>query len=172
LGHVPGGEPGRHAGQEFDQLPDTHTIFIIKKDFYGMGKPAYRTERMNLDTGRPFEDGKHILYVNGEYRGSSDIGRLMHDFNCTDADDMNFELMVERTRYLKENPKGVSEMCRGVEDMQKQEREEGVKEGIMEGMRATALRMLNAGKYALEEVAAISGLPLNEVKKLQAGQSA
>ncbi len=46
------------------------------------------------------------------YRGESSLGKLMHDFNCTQASDMNFELMADRTRYLKENPKGVSEMCR------------------------------------------------------------
>ena len=55
--------------------------------------------------------GEHILYVNGEYRGESDLGKLMRDFNRTKADDMNFELMADRTRYLKENPKGVSKMC-------------------------------------------------------------
>ena len=41
----------------------------------------------------------------------------MHDFNCTKADDMNFELMANRTRYLKENPKGVSEICKIMKDM-------------------------------------------------------
>ena len=40
-----------------------------------------------------------ILYVNGEYRGDSEIGKLMHDFNCTQADDMTFPLMAEKTRY-------------------------------------------------------------------------
>ena len=84
----------------------------------------------------------------------------MHDFNCTDAADMNFKLLADRTRYLKENPKGVSEMCKVMEDMKK--------ESLME----VALRMLGAGKYALEEIASISGLPLDEVKKLQAGQGA
>lgn len=113
------------AGQEFSELPDTYTIFIIEKDFYGAGKPVYAIERVNLDTGRPFGDGEHILYVNGEYRGVSDIGRLMHDFGCTDAADMNFELMADRTRYLKENPKGVSEMCKLIEDMREEVREEG-----------------------------------------------
>lgn len=44
--------------------------------------------------------------MNGEYREDSKSGRLMYDFNCTDADDMNFDLMAERTRYLKENPEG------------------------------------------------------------------
>jgi len=46
-----------------------------------------------------------VLYVNGEYRDDSDIGKLMHDFNCISADDMNFEILAEKTRYLKENPR-------------------------------------------------------------------
>ena len=145
-----------HSGQEFRELPDTYTIFIIEKDFYGQGKAVYPIERINLATGKSFEDGEHILYVNGEYRGDSAIGKLMHDFNCTKADDMNFELMANRTRYLKENPKGVSEMCKIMEDMR------------IESLKEVALRMLAAGKYALEEIASISGLSLDEVKKLKA----
>ncbi|MCI8783566.1 MAG: hypothetical protein HFG84_09130, partial [Dorea sp.] len=121
---------------------------------------VYPIERINLATGKSFEDGEHILYVNGEYRGESDIGKLMHDFNCTQAADMNFELMANRTRYLKENPKGVSEMCKIMEDMRS------------ESLKEVALRMLSAGKYALEEIANISGLSLDEVKKLKAEQTA
>ena len=83
---------------------------------------------------------------------------------------------ADRTRYLKENPKGVSEMCKVIEDMRKEEREagmkEGIKEGIKEGMKAAARRMLETGKYAFEEIAVISGLSLDEIKQLQAGRSA
>ncbi len=157
-----------HAGQEFKELPDTYIIFIIEKDFYGQDEPVYPIERINLATGKFFEDGEHILYVNGEYRGDSAIGKLMHDFNCTRAEDMNFELMADRTRYLKENPKGVSEMCRIMEDMRNESLKEGIKEGIKEGAINTAKKMLLAGKYALEEIANISGLSLDEVKKLKA----
>lgn len=47
---------------------------------------------------------------------------------------------------------------------------------IMEDMRSeslkeVALRMLAAGKYALEEIANISGLSIDEVKKLKAEQT-
>lgn len=91
----------------------------------------------------------------------------MHDFNCTKADDMNFELMAERTRYLKENPEGVSEMCQIMEDM----RNESLKEGIQEEKKMTVLRMLEAGKYVLDEIANISGLSLDEVKKLKEGRT-
>ena len=88
----------------------------------------------------------------------------MHDFNCTDAAEMNFPLMAERTKYLKEKQKGVSEVCRVLEEMCMEER--------METMIGTARRMLEAGKYALEEIASISGLPLEEVKKLNAEHTA
>ncbi len=144
------------AGQDFDQLPDTYTIFITEKDFYGLGKSIYWFERMNLDAEKLFEDGEHILYVNGEYRGTSDIGKLMHDFNCTDANGMNFELMAKRTRYLKENPEGVKQMRKVIEDMRKEEREEGMKES----MRATALRMFADGALALEKIAEYLDGPL------------
>ncbi len=156
------------AGQEFQELPDTYTIFITEQDFYGGGEPVYPVERINLATGQPFGDGEHILYVNGEYRGESALGKLMHDFNCTSADDMNFEILADRTRYLKENPKGVSEMCRIMEDMRNESLKEGLQKGIKEGMKEAALRMLDAGKYALEEIADISGLSLEEVSQLKA----
>lgn len=150
------------AGQDFDELPETYTIFITEQDFYGAGEPVYVIERMNLTLGKPFEDGEHILYINGEYRGASDIGRLMHDFSCTEAGEMNFELMADRTRYLKENTKGVGEMCKVMEDLRK----EGIKEGSVKEKKGTILRMLKAGKYTLEEIAEISELPLEEVKKI------
>lgn len=156
------------AGQEFRELPDTFTIFITEKDFYGKGEPIYLIERMNLTTGKPFADGEHILYVNGEYRCDSDIGKLMHDFNCTDAADMNFKLLADRTKYLKENPKGVSEMCKVIEDMRKEEREEATKAE----KKRTVFRMLADGTLALEKIAEYVGLSLDEVKKLQSGQNA
>lgn len=139
------------AGQEFSELPDTYTIFITEKDFYGKGKPIYAIERMNLTTGEAFGDGEHILYVNGEYRGESELGKLMHDFNCTDADDMNYELMAERTRYLKESQKGVSEMCKVMEDMRNETAENTVLQSIrnlMETMKWTAEQAMDALKIS------------------------
>lgn len=149
-----------HSWQEFRELPDTYTIFITEKDFYGQGDPVYLIERINLTLGKSFDDGEHILYVNGEYRGESDLGKLMHDFNCTQASDMKFELMADRTRYLKENPKGVQEMCKVMEDMRN------------ESLKEVAKRMLEDGMLTIEKIAEYAGLPLDEVKKLKAERTA
>ena len=75
-------------------------------------------------------------------------------------------------------------MCKIMEDMRNQSLQEGIQEGIKQGIKqgveqgvkqgiaSTVLRMLASGKYALEEIAAVSGLSLEEIKKLQAGQGA
>lgn len=122
------------AGQSFEELPDTYTIFITEKDFFAEGAPVYWIENMNRTTGKPFNDGAHILYVNGEYRGDDPVGKLMHDFNCTRADEMHYDLMAERTKYLKENPEGVGIMCRAMEEMRNEAEARGMAQGMAQGM--------------------------------------
>lgn len=148
------------AGQEFEELPDTYTIFITEKDFYDKGEALYPIERINLATREAFNDGEHILYVNGEYRGDSELGRLMHDFNCTNADDMNFDLMAERTRYLKENPEGVKEMSRIGDEIYKEAEEKRLLQDIrnlMDTMKLSVEQAMDALKvpdYDKEKYAA------------------
>ena len=91
-----------------------------------------------------------------------------NDFYCTRADDMIYELMAERTRYLKENPKGVSEMCKVMEDMRNETKNETLKESAIN----TARRMLADGILALEKIAEYAGLSVDEVKKLQTDKNA
>ena len=155
-------------GEDFDKLPETWVIFITENDVMGKGLPLYPIERCFLGTGERFEDGSHILYVNGAYRGDTPIGKLMHDFSCTDAADMYYGILANRVRFFKESKEGIEIMCKAMEDM----RNESLQEGIREGMKATARRMLAAGKYALEEIVNISGLSLEEVKQLKADRSA
>ena len=151
-------------GEKFDELPETYVVFITEHDVIGDGQPLYKIERYISGSNKKFEDGSHILYVNGAYRDETPIGKLMHDFSCTAPDDMYYDELAERVRFFKESKEGVAIMCRVMEDMRNQT--------LKEGMKEVAHRMLTAGRYALEEISEISGLSLDEVKKLQAGQSA
>ena len=148
-------------GDDFDELPETYVVFITEHDVLGRGRPLYHIGRYIFDTNESFDDGSHILYVNGAYRDETPIGKLMHDFSCTAPEDMYYGELAERVRFFKESKEGVAIMCKVMEDMRNQT--------LKEGMRDVASRMLQAGKYALEEIAEISGLSLEEVKKLQAG---
>lgn len=100
--------------------------------------------------------------MNGEYRGESDIGRLMHDFNCTDAADMNFELMAERTKYLKENPEGVNRMCKVIEEMRREEREEGLREGMEQNRTANIAALMKNLSVSVEKAMELLGIPAGE----------
>lgn len=42
------------------------------------------------------------------------LGQWMHDFQCTDADDMHYRLLADRVRYFKEDKEGVEFMCRAM----------------------------------------------------------
>ena len=151
-------------GEDFDQLPETYVVFITEHDVIGKGKPLYRIGRYIFDTGESFDDGSHILYVNGAYRDETPIGKLMHDFSCTDPANMYYDVLADRVRFFKESKEGVAIMCRAMEDMRNQT--------VLESMKAVASRMLTAGKYSLEEIANMTELSVDEIKKLKAGQSA
>ena len=163
-------------GEDFDKLPETYVVFITEHDVIGDGQPVYKIERYISGSGKRFEDGSHILYVNGEYRDETPIGKLMHDFSCTDPADMYYDVLAERVRFFKESKEGISIMCKVMEDMRNESLQEGIKQGREQGREQTVksmvLRMLETGKYALEDIAEISGLPLDDVKKLQIGQGA
>ena len=158
-------------GEKYRSIPDSYVIFITENDVMRRGNSVYRIERCIMDTREEFRDGSHIVYVNGSYRDSSPIGRLMHDFSCTSPDEMNYKVLADRVRYYKESKEGVDKMCRAVENLVekygKQYEEIGEKRGTAREKKATALRMLNSGKYSLNEIADISELSIEEIQILQ-----
>ena len=118
----------------YDALGKTYVIFITERDVLKEGLPIYHIDRYVRETGKPFEDGSHILYVNAPCRSDTPLGKLMHDFHCTDARDMNYPVLAERVHYFKENVKGATNMCRAVENLVKEERHEAMQQGMQQGM--------------------------------------
>ena len=134
-----------------------------ENDVMGKGLPIYSIERCIMETGELFGDGEHIKYVNGKYRGQSQLGRLMHDFSCTNASDMYYKTLAERVRFYKEDKEGVEIMCKAMEDM----RNETYREATRDNMVKVAARMLEENKYTIEEIVKISGLTADEINQLK-----
>ncbi len=146
------------ASQKFEELPDTYTIFITENDVFNQNKAIYPVERINMETGEFFNDGEHIVYVNGAYEGDSEIGKLMHDFRCTDSEDMNYDMLAERTYYFKNTKEGVSEVCKAMEDM----RNEAAYNRSIE----IACEMLKDG-LSVEKTSQYSHLSIEKVKEIR-----
>lgn len=81
-----------------------------------------------------------------------------NDFSCTDANEMHYKILADRVHFFKEDSKGVTAMCKAMEDM----RNEAVHEHAIESAKA----MIASGKLTQEEIAIFSGLTLEEVKSL------
>lgn len=137
-------------GNTYDQLPESYVIFITENDIFKAGLARYHINRIIEELSRPFNDGEHIIYVNGDYRGSDDIGKLMNDFRSSKVDDMILEPLKETVNRYKNNPREVAAMCADLEKWSMDERSEGRAEGRAEGrtegaeLLARLLKLLQA----------------------------
>ena len=102
------------AGQEFSELQDSYMVFITRTDIFKHGIPIYTINRHFEETNELFDDGSHIVYVNGNYKGDDTVGRLMHDFSCKESKDMYYPELAKGVRHFKEEG-GRERMCEAVE---------------------------------------------------------
>ena len=102
-------------GQEFSELRDSYIVFITQTDIFGYGIPIYTVNRYFEEIDAPFDDGSHIVYVNGSYKGQDAIGKLIHDFSCKESKDMYYPELAKGIRHFKEEEGGRVIMCEAVE---------------------------------------------------------
>lgn len=154
-------------GKDYKDLQETYVIFITEKDVLKKGFPIYHIERKILETDELFDDGSHIIFVNGQYNNQDNpIGKLMHDFRCTDAEDMYYGQLADKVKYYKETKGGCNAMCKMMEDMRKEAAEVAAKEAALEKATETAMNMLK-DNISPEKVALYCGLSLEEVEKIK-----
>ena len=142
---------------DYDALNETYVIFITENDVLRGRLPIYHINRIIEEMGKSFGDEAHIIYVNSQIKDDTALGKLMHDFTCTNPDDMNYPVLAQRVRYFKEDTKGVATMCRAFEEV----REETKREQAIE----SAKTMLADG-LPYEQIARYTKLSIEEVKVL------
>lgn len=102
-------------GQEFSELQDSYMVFITQTDIFGHGIPIYTINRHFEEIDDLFNDGSHIVYVNGSYKGDDAIGKLMHDFGCKESKDIYYPELAKGVKHFKEEEGGRKVMCEAVE---------------------------------------------------------
>lgn len=158
------------AGQDFDDLPTTYIIFLTENDIWKAGKAIYPIKKIiegAVKDGEelPFNDRQHIWYVNASYKGEDPIGELMHDFLCSDPDEMKTKLMAERARYLKNDPKGVKEMCQVMEDLREESLKRGIERGIDQNRVESIKTVMKKLKMSIQEAMDFLEIPANDQPK-------
>ena len=153
-------------GEEYSALRETYVIFITEHDVLKEDRLISHVERTIQESGNLFNDGSHIIYVNGAKRGNdSELARLMQDFFCSNPDDMHNKKLAQRARYLKYNEGGVTEMCELMEELAREEAEKAAKKATFRVRRKIAKGLLKDG-VSIAVVIKNTQLPKDEVEKI------
>ena len=94
----------------------------------------------------------------------------MHDFRCTEPEDMNYDFLRRPVEYYKGDRKGRNDMCDVIQELVNEERVSARAEGEAIGIRkektAMVKEMLKDGDLPVSRIAKISGLTISEVSAL------
>ena len=134
-----------NPGENFEALPESYVIFITRNDTLGFRKPIYHIVRKIEENGVAFGDASYIIYVNASMHQDTELGRLMQDFCCENADDMKSELLANRVRELKDTKEGWEHMCKEMEILYNEGREDGIDIGAERAKRETAAELSGMG---------------------------
>lgn len=143
------------ARQEFKELLESYVILITQKDYFGKGLPIYTINRHIEELEEVFQDGSHIIYVNGSYRGDDPLGKLMYDFGCKNAEDMYYPELAKGVKHFKEEG-GREVMCQAVEEYAAKKAIEvaiktAIEEGIVYGIDKERILLRVCGKYGISK---------------------
>ena len=160
-----------NPGDPFDRLPETYVIFITKNDVLGYNQPISHIQRRIKETEDIFQDGQHILYVNSKKQDDTELGRLMHDLHCKEADEMYSNILATRVHQLKETEEGVNQMCQELEEIYNEGKQfgflrgeqSGVQKGELKKARETTLALLEMGMSA-EQIAKAVNLSIETIQ--------
>ena len=149
-----------NPGQDFDELPESYVIFITRDDILGYDFPIYHIDRHIKEADDSFQDEAHIIYVNSRKQEDTELGRLMHDLHCKNADEMHSPVLAKRVHELKDTQKGVNLMCHEMEKIYS----EGMESGELKAKKETALSLAEMG-LPVDKIAKAVNHNVNEVQK-------
>ena len=157
-------------GDNYKNLKRSFVIFICTFDLFGEGRHIYTFENrciQNLDLGLGDDTTKIILNTKGTMDDVTPEMKKLLDF--TDGkepeDDFTREL-DEAVQSVRKNEKWRLDYM--TLQMNYQEKyEQGYDEGDRKRAISVAMRMIEANKLSLEEIALYSGLTLEQVRELE-----
>ena len=114
------------------------------------------------ESGKPFEDGNFIIYVNGTYVEDDDMGHLMEDFRRRDLEGFHNKVLEDGVWHFKAEEEGKTIMCEAVEKYAK----EYAQGQYDKGQSDMILKMLRNGMTA-EAIAQCAEVDLKLVKNLE-----
>lgn len=157
-------------GRDYKDLKRSFVIFVCAFDLFGEGRHIYTFENrciQNPGLGLGDDTTKIILNTKGTMDDvTPELKRLLDFIDGKAPEDEFTRELDEAVQSARKNEKWRLDYM--TLQMHYQEKyEQGVEQGIEQEKRQSVLRMIEAGKLSLEEIALYSGLTLEQVSELE-----
>ncbi len=142
------------SGREYAELPDSYVIFICDFDPFGERKYRYTFQMQCKESNQtPLEDGRRIVFLS----------------TCGENEDEISKELLAFLKFVKADLKESREMeerFMTLEEMLKDERKEGLKEGTVKAQKRIVSKMLSKG-LSDEEIMDLCDISLEELENLK-----
>ncbi len=142
------------SGREYAELPDSYVIFICGFDPFGERKYRYTFQMQCKESNQtPLEDGRRIVFLS----------------TCGENEDEISKELLAFLKFVKADLKESREMeerFMTLEEMLKDERKEGLKEGTVKAQKRIVSKMLSKG-LSDEEIMELCDISLEELENLK-----
>lgn len=141
-------------GREYAELPDSYVIFICGFDPFGERKYRYTFQMQCKESNQtPLEDGRRIVFLS----------------TCGENEDEISKELLAFLKFVKADLKESREMeerFMTLEEMLKDERKEGLKEGTVKAQKRIVSKMLSKG-LSDEEIMELCDISLEELENFK-----
>lgn len=142
------------SGREYAELPDSYVIFICDFDPFGERKYRYTFQMQCKESNQtPLEDGRRSVFLS----------------TCGENEDEISKELLAFLKFVKADLKESREMeerFMTLEEMLKDERKEGLKEGTVKAQKRIVSKMLSKG-LSDEEIMELCDISLEELENLK-----
>lgn len=140
--------------EEYAELPDSYVIFICDFDPFGERKYRYTFQMQCKESNQtPLEDGRRIVFLS----------------TCGENEDEISKELLAFLKFVKADLKESREMeerFMTLEEMLKDERKGGLKEGTVKAQKRIVSKMLSKG-LSDEEIMELCDISLEELENLK-----
>ena len=145
-----------YPGMKFRELPDLVSLYLTKKDNFGLGMTTYHIDRCIRGTNKTVSNGYHEIYINAEVDDKTKIADYMKVL--TSKDYVSDEFIA--TSKVKEELDMPVEVQKAFESIRQECESKGLQRGRQLGTIETYNNLINLG--LISEEVALSNLKLSK----------
>ena len=112
-------------GIKFEDLPHVISVYIMKFDFFGLGKLVYHANLVLKESGKKLDNNVEYIFINATAYDGTKLARLVRLMQLKEVDDPEFPEITRQVNRLKHDKKGVQQMCELMEKLQEKSKKEG-----------------------------------------------